>query len=82
MDKDQRRRSTANLGRGSGATNIVRPHWTTGEVPAVRLGIMATPLRLEEIHPDDAKGCMMSKQQQVNPSIPFSSYPERPLTVV
>jgi len=29
--------------------NFVRPHWTTGEVPAVRLGIMAAPLRLEEI---------------------------------
>jgi len=29
--------------------NVVRPHWTTGEVPAVRLGIMAAPLRLEEI---------------------------------
>ena len=29
--------------------NFVRPHWTTGEVPAVRLGIMVTPLRLEEI---------------------------------
>ena len=28
---------------------FVRPHWTTGEVPAVRLGIMATPLRLEAI---------------------------------
>jgi hypothetical protein len=29
--------------------NFVRPHWTTGEVPAVRLGIMAAPLRLEAI---------------------------------
>lgn len=29
--------------------NFVRPQWTTGEVPAVRLGIMATPLRLENI---------------------------------
>ncbi len=29
--------------------NFVRRHWTTGEVPAVRLGIMAAPLRLEEI---------------------------------
>ena len=29
--------------------NFVRPHWTTGEVLAVRLGIMAAPLRLEEI---------------------------------
>ncbi len=29
--------------------HFVRPHWTTGEVPAVRLGIMAAPLRLEEI---------------------------------
>ena len=29
--------------------NFVRPHWTTGEVPAVRLGIMAAPLHLEEI---------------------------------
>ena len=29
--------------------NFVRPHWTTGEVPAVRWGIVAAPLRLEEI---------------------------------
>ncbi len=29
--------------------NFIRPHWTTGEVPAVRLGIMAAPLRLEAI---------------------------------
>jgi len=29
--------------------NFVRPHWTTGEVPAVRLGIRVTPLRLEDI---------------------------------
>ena len=29
--------------------HFVRPHWTTGEVPAERLGIMAAPLRLEEI---------------------------------
>ena len=29
--------------------NFVRPHRTTGEVPAVRLGIVAAPLRLEEI---------------------------------
>ena len=29
--------------------NFVRPHRTTGEVPAARLGIVAAPLRLEEI---------------------------------
>ena len=29
--------------------NFARPHWTTGQVPAVRLGIMAASLRLEEI---------------------------------
>ena len=29
--------------------NFVRPHWTPGEVPAVRLGIIAAPLRLEDI---------------------------------
>ena len=27
--------------------NFIRPHWTTGEVPAVRLGIMATPCALK-----------------------------------
>lgn len=29
--------------------NFVRPHWTTGEVPAVRLGIVTGALRLEDI---------------------------------
>ncbi len=29
--------------------NFVRPHWTTGVVPAVKLGIMKAPLRLEDI---------------------------------
>ncbi len=29
--------------------NFIRPHWTTGEVPAVRFGIMVAPLRLEAI---------------------------------
>jgi transposase-like protein len=29
--------------------NFVRTHWTTGVVPAVLLGIMAAPLRLEDI---------------------------------
>ncbi|MBK8534682.1 MAG: hypothetical protein IPL59_05925 [Candidatus Competibacteraceae bacterium] len=29
--------------------HFVRPHWTPGEVPAMRWGIMAAPLRLEEI---------------------------------
>lgn len=29
--------------------NFVRPHWTTGEVPAVRLGIFTAPLSLEAI---------------------------------
>jgi len=29
--------------------HFVRPHWTTGEVPAVRLGIFAAPLSLEAI---------------------------------
>jgi len=29
--------------------NFVRPHWTTGEVPAVRLGIFPAPLSLEAI---------------------------------
>ena len=29
--------------------NFVRPHWTTGMVPAVFLGIMATPLSIEGI---------------------------------
>lgn len=29
--------------------HCVRPHWTTGEVPAVRLGIFTAPLPLEEI---------------------------------
>jgi len=29
--------------------NFVRPHWTTGEVPAVALGVTAGALRLEDI---------------------------------
>jgi hypothetical protein len=29
--------------------NFVRPQWTTGEVSAVRLGIMTARLRLEAI---------------------------------
>ena len=29
--------------------NYVRPHWTTGKVPAVSLGIMSEPLSLENI---------------------------------
>ncbi|MEO5371595.1 MAG: hypothetical protein H7833_16115 [Magnetococcus sp. DMHC-1] len=29
--------------------NFVRPHWTTGVVPAVMLGIRKAPLRLEDI---------------------------------
>ena len=29
--------------------NFVRPHWTTGMVPAVKLGIKKIPLRLEDI---------------------------------
>ena len=29
--------------------NYVRPHWTTGKVPAVSLGILAAPLTLENI---------------------------------
>lgn len=29
--------------------NYVRPHWTTGKVPAVSLGILAEPLTLESI---------------------------------
>jgi transposase-like protein len=29
--------------------NFVRPHWTTGIVPAVKLGIKKAPLRLEDI---------------------------------
>lgn len=29
--------------------NFVRPHWTTGMVPAVQLGINKAPLRLEDI---------------------------------
>ncbi|MBF0419462.1 MAG: IS1 family transposase [Magnetococcales bacterium] len=29
--------------------NFVRPHWTTGVVPAVKLGIKKAPLRLEDI---------------------------------
>ena len=29
--------------------HFVRPHWTTGEVPAVRLGLFTAPLSLEAI---------------------------------
>jgi hypothetical protein len=29
--------------------NFVRPHWTTGEVPAVAMGVMGSPLGLENI---------------------------------
>lgn len=29
--------------------NFVRPHWTTGEVPAVKLGLRKTPLSVEAI---------------------------------
>ncbi|MBF0230927.1 MAG: hypothetical protein HQK63_15270, partial [Desulfamplus sp.] len=29
--------------------NFVRPHWTTGKVPAVAIGIISKPLILETI---------------------------------
>ncbi|MBF0230376.1 MAG: hypothetical protein HQK63_12455, partial [Desulfamplus sp.] len=29
--------------------NFVRPHWTTGKVPAVAIGIISKPLTIETI---------------------------------
>jgi transposase-like protein len=50
--------------------NFVRPHWTTGEVPAVRLGILTAPLRLEEI--------LMMQKAAGFPSSSVSPFPFRP----